>query len=605
MRLHSLHVEGFRRLADTTVNFGEATFLIGANNSGKSSIFRAIEYLLSAKKRIPEAEYYAEIDSETGEQKPVATQIILDAEFRNLPNEAADWRGFKGRILTYDPEGEDDTGNSIRYRKTYTLTSDCKVEILSHKRVLKEGFDKAKASYDLIDLGVPKESVVATFGDGSINLTAKNKSKLQEIDELWQLEDEISWEENPGGIPGVVLSRLPNFLLIPEETNAREIEHSSGVLATTLNELFADVRNDSENYKNAQEHLNALAAELDPTDGGSDFGQLMGDINTVLSGVFPDSAIHAKASLADPDAVLKPTFEIKLESNIQTEVKFQGAGMIRSAVFALLRYRQQWLSKRSTGTPRGLIIGFEEPEIYLHPSAANQMRTTIYELSGAGSQIVATTHSPFLIDLSKQPRQVLNRMVANDNGIRVEAFNVSDKYQELEDDDKHHLKMILKIDDHVSRVFFTSTVVIVEGDTEDVVLREALRRLAISHREAYLRIVRDFEVVKARGKASIISFVRYLRALSVDLVVIHDRDGGTPGAEKFNQPIAVAVGDAAKVIQLHECLEDELGIDTPSSEKPFNAYKHTMEWPENWDGVPERIREILGQAFDGYLNFES
>ncbi|MCZ5656791.1 AAA family ATPase [Escherichia coli] len=31
---------------------------------------------------------------------------------------------------------------------------------------------------------------------------------------------------------------------------------------------------------------------------------------------------------------------------------------------------------------RSLIIGFEEPEIYLHPSAANQMRDLIYELSG-------------------------------------------------------------------------------------------------------------------------------------------------------------------------------------------------------------------------------
>ncbi|PTB87216.1 hypothetical protein C9975_06340 [Thalassospira xiamenensis] len=604
MRLHSLHIEGFRRLANTTVSFGDATFLIGANNSGKSSVFRAIEYLGSAKKRIPEVEFYAEIDPDTGEQKPVVTQVVLDAEFRNLPAEAASWRGFKGRILRYAPEAEGDTGNSIRYRKTYSLTNDCKVEILSRKRTLKPEFEAAKASYELIDLGAPKESVIATFGDAAINLTVKNRAKLVEIDELWEFEEETIWEENPGGIPGVVLSRLPTFLLIPEETNAREIEHSSGVLSTTLNELFADVRNESDNYRNAQEHLNALAEELDPTDGGSDFGKLMGEINTVLSGVFPDSAIHAKASLADPDAVLKPTFDIKLESNIQTEVKFQGAGMIRSAVFALLRYRQHWLARKSEGAPRSLIVGFEEPEIYLHPSAANQMRSTIYELSGVGSQIVATTHSPFLIDLSKQPRQVLNRMVAREDGVVVEAFNVSDRYQELEASDKDHLKMILKIDDYVSRVFFTSKVVIVEGDTEDVVIREALRRLALSHREAYLRIVRDFEVVKARGKASIISFVRYLKALGVDLVVIHDRDGGTPGAEKFNQPIADAVGDPTKVIQLHECLEDELGIATPSSEKPFNAYKHTTEWPESWDGVPERVKEILGQAFDGYLHFE-
>ncbi len=52
---------------------------------------------------------------------------------------------------------------------------------------------------------------------------------------------------------------------------------------------------------------------------------------------------------------------------------------------------------------RSLIIGFEEPEIYLHPSAANQMRDLIYELSDGQSQIIATTHSPYLIDLSRKP----------------------------------------------------------------------------------------------------------------------------------------------------------------------------------------------------------
>ncbi|WP_318351617.1 hypothetical protein [Klebsiella pneumoniae] len=45
--------------------------------------------------------------------------------------------------------------------------------------------------------------------------------------------------------------------------------------------------------------------------------------------------------------------------------------MVRAAVFGLLRFRQEWLRKRGEDA-RSLIIGFEEPEIYLHPSAANK-----------------------------------------------------------------------------------------------------------------------------------------------------------------------------------------------------------------------------------------
>jgi len=129
----------------------------------------------------------------------------------------------------------------------------------------------------------------------------------------------------------------------------------------------------------------------------------MVSLNSVLSSVFPDTQIHAVADLTDPK-VLKPSFEVEMSSNIRTTVENQGTGMVRSAVFGLLRFRQQWLNKKENDDKRSLIIGFEEPEIYLHPSAANQLRDTIYELSGDNTQIIATTHSPYLIDISRKPR---------------------------------------------------------------------------------------------------------------------------------------------------------------------------------------------------------
>ncbi|MNC67662.1 hypothetical protein D3C76_1290470 [compost metagenome] len=100
-------------------------------------------------------------------------------------------------------------------------------------------------------------------------------------------------------------------------------------------------------------------------------------------------------------------------------------------------------------------------------------------------------------------------------------------------------------------------------------------------------------MVKARGKAAIIGLVKYLSALNVDFFVIHDRDKGTEGAEKFNDPIKAAVGNDEKLILLEECIEDFLGYPAPSSEKPFNAYKRTLEWGEGWDGVPEQLKKLL------------
>jgi len=601
MKLYSLKIDGFRRHRSTSILFGDATFLIGANNTGKSTVFKAIEYLLSGKKRIPDNEYYSVIDEETGETKSAVNEIVLEAEFRNLPEDAHHWRGFKGRIFKYDSGVEGDSGLSVTYRKTYSLGSDVMIEFRSMKRVINENYTDCKTGQDYIDKGIDAEIVKELFNDPSKKI-GKSKpalEKLEQLDEIWEIGEEESWFKNPGGIPGNVLKMLPRFLLIPADTSIAEVEGSnSGVLGRTLCELFEDVREGSENYKNAQTYLDKLSKELDPEDTGSEFGKMIGELNNVISSVFPDSILHATADLSDPDKALKPSFTVEMSSNVRTPISYQGSGMVRAAAFGILRFRQKWLSQKEDEHTRSIIVCFEEPEIYLHPSAANQMRNTIYDLSGNGSQIVATTHSPFIIDLSRRPRQVLNNLSNSLNGIESNPFNVSRAYKELEDDDKTHVKMLLRIDDRISRVFFTKNVVIVEGDTEEILISETLKKLP---REQFLKIVSEFEIVKARGKASIIGLSKYLISMGINPIVVHDRDKGTPGAQKFNRPIADAVGANGKVIQMHENVEDEVGYPAPSSEKPLSAYKKSATWPD-WESVPESWKSKMKLIFSDYID---
>ena len=413
MKLYSLKIEGFRRIKSTELLFGDATFLIGANNSGKSTVFNAIDYLLSAKKTLAGEEFFSVIDDETGETKPAVQKIVFVAEFRNLPVDAHNWRGFKGRIFSYEKEDENDTGLSVTYRKTYEFAKDVKIEFRSKERTLNEKYSECRTGQDYVDKGIDEEIIKSLFPDLSKNIGSSRAAtdKLEQIDDIWDLGDEETWFHNPGGIPGNVLKMLPRFLLIPANTSINEIEGSNtGVLGKTLNELFEDVREGSVNYKEAQVYLDKLSKELDPKDEQSEFGKMIGELNAVLSSVFPESKLHATTDLSDPNKVLKPTFKVEMSSNVKTPLTHQGSGMVRAAAFGMLRFRQKWLSQKEDDHIRALIVCFEEPEIYLHPSAANQMRDTIYDLSGDGSQIVATTHSPFLIDLSRKPKQILNNM---------------------------------------------------------------------------------------------------------------------------------------------------------------------------------------------------
>jgi putative ATP-dependent endonuclease of the OLD family len=600
MRLHSLKINGFKRIKSANILFGDATFLIGMNNAGKSSVLQAIESLLSVKKTIDQKLYFSEIDAETGETKPAVNTVTFEAEFRNLPVDAKNWRGFKGRIFQYIPENSDDTGLSLTYKKTYKFGSDVTIEIRSRGVTRNPKYAACKNGNDLINCGAPSEQVIELFPDPEKNIgsSAAAIDKLRLIDEIWDEDGIETWDTNPGGIPAVVLSMLPRFLLIPANASGSEIDGNSSVLSKTMSELFEDVRGASSNYAEAQRYLNALAKELDPLDIESEFGKMLTELNKVLGSVFPDSRLYAKAELSDPTTAIKPTFAVELSSNVRTTVSHQGAGMVRAAAFGILRFRQKWLSSREDSHNRSLIVCFEEPETFLHPSAANQMRNAIYELSSSQSQIVATTHSPFIIDLSRKPRQILNCVRHEGGDVSIHPFNVSEAYSNLQSNDKTHVKMLARMDDYVARIFFTKHVVIVEGDTEEIVIKETLRRLP---KDKYLKILGDFEIVKARGKASIISFSKYLVAMGIHPIVVHDRDEGTAGAEVFNTPISSAVGAQGKVIQMHENIEDEIGFTAPTSEKPYKAYKQTLNWGENWQDIPLTWREKMKEIFGDYV----
>lgn len=113
-----------------------------------------------------------------------------------------------------------------------------------------------------------------------------------------------------------------------------------------------------------------------------------------------------------------------------------------------------------------------------------------------------------------------------------------------------------------------------------------------------------WQIVKARGKAIIISLVNYLKAMVINPIVIHNKDTGTAGAEIFNQPIADAVGCAENLYVVEDCIEDLLGYRAPTYEKPFTAYKYIKaNWGSTWDSISsDKIKELIERVFSEEFN---
>lgn len=597
MKLESLHIEGFRKLKDITIQLGDASFLIGENNVGKTSILRAIELILTNNSVTNND--FSKVVNEHGASNNVCEEIVLTGEFGQVPEEANSWIGFRGRVFIVDGD------RKVKYRKTFSNNS-VKFEMWEQKRNLKEAVKTGKkvTIESLIASGLDEATVRKHFGgfqDGDNLTTRANLPRLELFYDAWNFEEDFDWVNNPGGIPQNVISKLPKFVLIPAEHKANEIHSDKKTaLGEVMSTIFDDIVESSENFEKVKEYFVELESEIDTENEETVFGALMVNVNNTIKNIFPESQILAKVNLSDPGSFLKPKYDIQLGSNIMTDVTYQGTGMIRSTAFSLLKFREDWKKERDDDL-RNLIIGFEEPELFLHPNAASQMRETIYELAGSTNQIICTSHSPYMIDLSREnERQIVNNISLNeDTFVRSTPFSITDEFKALQNDDKHYVKMLVKIDDYFARAFFAKKVLIVEGDTEDVVIRKTI---SILPKEIRNKISADFQFIKARGKATIPPLVRYFNALGIDqYFVLHDRDQGVVKAEEVNPRILEAVGSESNRLMLEECIEDVLGYKAPAKDKPYKAFVQIDGW-ESFEDLPDQWKNAVKQLFKEYLD---
>lgn len=603
MRLHELHINNFRKLKNCCIKLRDTTFLIGPNNSGKSSVFAALNHF--HKNSNLDREDYSKEYNEEEESYTYEDKVEVIAEYHNLPDVAHGWVGFKGRVISSQEQLVGETGNSIVYKKVWALNqSKPKIFMKEYPRTRSGLYADCRKVLDLKGEHYSEIFLKEHFGEANYekNLTvALTKSKLLDLPECWdiQTDEEAIWVENPGGIPGNVLSKLPIIIVIPAESCISELISPGGALFTLLGGLFDQVRKNSANYAQAQVFLNKLASELNPNDETTDFGLLIRDLNGMVGTLFPDSAVHVSATLDVPDKSIKPQFSVEMESNVKTAVNYQGHGMIRATAFQLLRFVQDFIN-RNTENPRATIFCFEEPEIYLHPAAANQMRDSLYDLAGPNCQIIATTHSPYMVNLGSEKSMSLTKFNLTENNFSTtNSFNLEEAFLTLVNDEKHNLKMLLKVDDYISRMFFSKKCIFVEGDTEEVVVRETIKRLS---NEDKAKVIGNCEFLRARGKAVLISIAKYLNALDVNYMFMHDRDAGTEGAAAMNAPILAQTGNDRRIM-IEECIEDLLGYDAPSSEKPYKAYLHIQNnWGDGFNGVPNNWKSTFITLCSPYLD---
>ncbi|WP_417730457.1 ATP-dependent nuclease [Rosistilla oblonga] len=549
MKLKQMTVKNFRGISGdkTTISFekSEIIFLIGQNNTGKSSLLVAYKYLTTAKQVAVITDFY---DNDT------STPIEIEAVFTKEPGDESKFKK-KGLEKWVDDKHE------IRLRRIWN-----------------------------------------SVGPGQ--------------KETWSPEEGKFVPDGFGGFDTIFQSMAPKAIYIP--AMPKEEDLTKCINEVIKSKVLKSLSNEEEELCNEiAEQIRSLQSKVFSHDSVTSINDT---VNEAFTKVFPTLALQILCDdnqSIDVSKFIEKDFRVHVTDNGRggdwtQRITSYGHGVIRQAIFNFLGLIDQDAAKglgEKSDTKEFLLL-FEEPEIYLHPTSIFRTRKMLYELcEGTPFQILCASHSPSLIDLSR-PHNSLIRVQKESEG-KVYLHQIGDDVFAKDEQRKDRVQMINRFNPHICESFFVDNVILVEGDTEAIVVRHIVAQ-KWPNEEVY--------VLNTGSKNNMPFFQEVFNRFRINYHVIHDcdtkyiydsnanvkqtregRDRVNP-AWALNQQIMKQVSEGRRAhsvgayryvhVENFECAHD-YEYDNAKG-KPLSAF----EFAQDLDGTGDtRIEVILRQIF--------
>jgi ABC-type hemin transport system ATPase subunit len=521
--------------------------LVGANNAGKSTVLRALDFLFNPSTR--------SINEESFWNKDTSQQIWVEAVFSELTDKEKETLSACLKL--------DGTFHMARSAKMGGRTgdSDSDTEQSEDKIVIGQHYKKPIPEPEWLQEGNISGNNIKEWWKSKDLLTVAgcsftdflNSSKPPPVGDWKEKAREFvetnadkipmqdSWVDNPKGYANVLKGTLPFFVLIPAVRDVTE--ESKGTKSSPFGKLlYAILDTVTEEKRTKIEGILCEVAKQMNRAGGEERIPLIAEtekqLNTLLNDFFKGCDLEIEFETPNLENLLS-TPKLYVDDGFRNAVENKGHGLQRAIIFTILRRYAEYMTSAPDGKRRNLVLAVEEPELYMHPQAQRTIRRVFRKIVDGGDQVIFSTHSSLLIDVSYFDEII--RMESGCEQIDCKRTTVSSAWQ---------LPMARMIEDLETRIprlqghvtpesmrdlyshaynpsrnegFFASKIILVEGQTEEYSLpiyADALPNCALDPQ--------GISVVECGGKGAMDRLFRIFNELHIPCYILFDYDSGNP-----------------------------------------------------------------------------
>ncbi|MGU5816601.1 ATP-dependent nuclease [Aeromonas hydrophila] len=326
-------------------------------------------------------------------------------------------------------------------------------------------------SQSLLDLMPERQrnSIESYVVNGELKIRRLQSAPNERVTDIklsvWD-DSSTDWVLNPTGIDNAIKVLLPEPIRIGAMENAAE-DAAKAKSTTTIGKLLAEFIEPVKRVHELElnQHLLEVGRRIS-SEGDMRFTELNSidqSVNSKINDLFPGMSVKLHFETPTIDDLIKAgTLKVFEDHNDGRDFSSYGHGAQRSIQMALVQYLAEVKRQSSSSTATTLLL-IDEPELYLHPFAVEQVREALLALSVNGYQVVISTHSAQMITPECAEQALLIRKNAA-NGT-YSRLRLADAIQTVVPNSTHQMEQLFNLS-HSTQVLFAENVILTEGKTE-------------------------------------------------------------------------------------------------------------------------------------------